>query len=64
VKFKGTYQLVVCADYNFSSESVHTVKKITEAISVASKESGLEVNAEELTIYSSPVNRRQDGTIT
>jgi pectate lyase len=47
LKLNGTHQLLVyAADVNILSESVHALKKNTEALVVASKEIGLEVNAE------------------
>ena len=46
-KLNGTHQLLVYADYvNILCGSIHTIKKNTEAVVVASKESGLEVNAD------------------
>jgi hypothetical protein len=46
LKLKGTLQLLVYADdVNILGGSVHTIKEITEALVVASKETGLEVNA-------------------
>jgi hypothetical protein len=43
----GTNQLQVYADdINVQGSSVHTIKKNTEALVVASKEIGLRVNAE------------------
>jgi len=43
----GTHQLLVYADdVNILGGSVHTVKENTEALIVASKETGLEVNAD------------------
>jgi len=48
LKFNGAYQLLVYAyDANMLRGSVHTTKKNTEALSVASKETGLTVNGEE-----------------
>jgi hypothetical protein len=38
--------LVYADDVNILGGSIHTVKKTTEALSVASKEIGLEVNAD------------------
>ena len=44
---KGTHQLLVYADdVNILGESIHTVKENAEALIVASKEIGLEVNAD------------------
>jgi hypothetical protein len=43
----GTHQLLVYADdVNILGGSIHTVKQKTEALLAASKEIGLEVNAE------------------
>jgi hypothetical protein len=51
LKLNGTHQLVVYADdVNILVGSVHAIKKNTEALVVASKEIGLEVNAEK-TMY-------------
>jgi len=45
-KLNGTYQLLVCADdVNILGGSVHAIRK-TEALIVASKEIGLEANAD------------------
>jgi hypothetical protein len=41
LKLNGTHQLLVCAD-----DVIHTIRKNTEALLIASKEIGLEVNAE------------------
>jgi hypothetical protein len=46
LKLNGTHQLLVCADVNILGGSVHAIKKNTEALVVASKDIGLEVNAE------------------
>ena len=48
LKLSGTYQLLVYADDNVLGRSirVHTIKKNTETLIVASKETGLEVNAD------------------
>ena len=47
LKLNGTHQLLVYADYvNILGGSVHTVKENAEALIVASKEIGLEVNAD------------------
>ena len=46
LKFSGTHQLLVYArDVNIFGGSIHTVKETVEALIVASKEIGLEVNA-------------------
>jgi hypothetical protein len=48
LKLNGTHQLLVYADdVNILGGSMHTVRKNTEALLIASKEIGLEVNAEE-----------------
>jgi len=48
LKLNGTLQLLVYADdVNILGRSVHTIKKNTEPVVVASKEIGLEVNADE-----------------
>jgi hypothetical protein len=47
LKLNGTHQLLVYADdVNILGGSVHAIKKNTEALVDASKEIGLEVNAE------------------
>jgi len=47
LKLNGTHQLLVYVDdVNILGGSVHTIKKNTEAFVVASKEIGLEVNAD------------------
>jgi hypothetical protein len=47
LKFNGPYQLLVYAvDANMLRGSVHAIKKNTDALSVVSKENGLEVNAD------------------
>jgi len=47
LKLNGTHRLLVHADdVNTSGGSVHTVKQNAEALVVASKETGLEVNAD------------------
>jgi hypothetical protein len=47
MKLNGTHQLLVYADdVSVLGGSVHAIKKNTEALVVASKEIGLEVNAE------------------
>jgi hypothetical protein len=47
LKLNATHQLLVYAsDVNILGGSTHTMKKNTEALVAASKETGLEVNAE------------------
>ena len=49
MKLHGTYQLVVYADdVTILGGSVPTVKKNAEALIVASKENGLEVNGDKI----------------
>ena len=46
LKLNGTHQLLVYADdVNILGGSVHTVKENADALTMASKETGLEVNA-------------------
>jgi len=47
LKLKVTHQpLAYADDFNIFDGSVHTIKKITEALFVGSKEIGLEMNAD------------------
>jgi hypothetical protein len=47
LKLNGAHKLLVYADdINILGGSIHTVKKNTEALVVATKQNGLEVNAE------------------
>jgi len=45
-KLNGTHQLLVYADVNTLAGSVNTIKENAEALVVAGKETGLEVNAD------------------
>jgi hypothetical protein len=66
LKLNGTHQLLVYADdANTLDGSIHTIRRNTEAIVIASKERGLEVNAEK-TMYmvmSRDQNAGQNGYI-
>jgi hypothetical protein len=46
LKLNGKHKLRVYSDVNKLGGSVHTLKKNTEALVVASKETGLEVNVD------------------
>jgi hypothetical protein len=47
LKLNGTHQLLVYADYvNILGKSIYTIKKNTNALVVASKDIGLEVNGD------------------
>ena len=47
LKLNGTHQILVCADdVNILGRSVYTIKKNSEALIVARKEIGVEVNAD------------------
>jgi hypothetical protein len=62
----GTHQLLVYADdVNVLGGSIHTIRKNTEALLVASKEIGLEVNAEKTKymVMSRDQNAGQNGNI-
>ena len=53
LKLNGTQQLLVYADYvNILGESVNIIKENAEALIVASKEIGLEVNVVKLSTFS------------
>jgi hypothetical protein len=60
VKLNGTHQLLVYTDdVNLLGESIDAIKENREALLVASKEIGLEVNAEK-TKYMFTMNRKQN----
>ena len=47
LKLNGTHQLLAYADdFNILGGSVHTIEQNTKALVVASKETGLELNAD------------------
>ena len=46
LKLNGTHQLLAYADVNIVGGSIHRVKENAEALVVATKEIGLEVNAD------------------
>jgi len=52
LKLNGTHQLLALADdVNILRGGVHTIKEKAEALVVASKESGVEVNADKLSTW-------------
>jgi hypothetical protein len=54
LKLNDTHQLLVYADnVNILGGRIHNVKKNTEALILASKESGLEVNSNKLSLKNS-----------
>jgi hypothetical protein len=62
LKLNGKHQLLVYADnVNTMGGNVHTIKKNAEALIVASKETGLEVNADK-TKYRSECRKRSQYT--
>jgi hypothetical protein len=61
LKLNGTHQILVyAADVNIVDGSVHTIKKSTEALGVASKETGLTVSAGKISTWSGLEIRMQD----
>jgi hypothetical protein len=65
LKLNGAHQLLVYADdVNILGGSAHAIKENTEALVVASKEIGLEVNAGKLSTWSCLAIRMQDKITT
>ena len=65
LKLNGTHQLLVYADVNILGGSIHNIRENTEALAFASKEIGLEVNAEKTKymVMSQDQNAGQNGNI-
>ena len=61
LKLNGTHQLLVYADdVNILGGSVHTIKENAEILIMASKETGLEVNADKTNTWSCLEIRMED----
>ena len=61
LKLNGTHQFLVYADdVNTLGGSVHTIKKLAEALIVASKETGIVVDDDKLSTWSCLESRMQD----
>jgi hypothetical protein len=63
LKLNGTYQLLIYADVNLFRDNMKTVKK-TEKLIDASKEAGIDVNAEKTSICCFLVTRMQGKIMT
>jgi hypothetical protein len=66
LKLNGTHQLLVYANnVNILGGSIHTIRKNTDALLIASKEIGLEVNAEKTKymVMSQDQNAGRNGNI-
>ena len=65
LKLNDTRQLLVCSDdVNILGESVHTLKKNTEALVVASRNTGLEINADKLSTWPClEISRQEEVTV-
>jgi hypothetical protein len=66
LKLDGTHQLLLYIDdVNILSKSIHTIRKNIEALLIATKETGLEVNAEKTKymVTSRDQNAGQNGNI-
>jgi hypothetical protein len=65
LKLNGTLQLLAYADdVNLLEDNIDSVKKNVETLIDASKEVGLEVNVEKLSIYFCLVTRMQVKIVT
>jgi hypothetical protein len=65
LKLKGTHQLLVYADdMNLLRDNIDTIKKNTETLTDASKEVGLQADAEKLIICCCLVTRMQGKIVT
>jgi hypothetical protein len=65
LKLNGTHQLLVCADdVNLLGDNIDAIKKNMESLIDATKEVGLEVNTEKLSICRCLVTRMQGKVAT